>query len=123
MPFDEDTFYSIVSDVLVPLVAIFGIVGNISSIVVFARQHPWKPFNALMLFLAIFDLILVVVRLIYVISWTLVRFSPSYNQSTTQCWTSFINYIFYGIGMYGSVFFTLALTVERYVTVCHPFYR
>jgi len=108
---------------LVPLVASFGIVGNISSIVVFARQHPWKHFNTLMLFLAIFDLILVVVILSYVIGWNLDRFSPSYNHSTTQCWTSFFNYIFYGIGIYGSVFFTLALTLERYVTICHPFYR
>ena len=27
------------------------------------------------------------------------------------------------IGMTGSIYFTMAITVERYVTVCHPFYR
>lgn len=30
---------------------------------------------------------------------------------------------FIQIGMTGSIYFTMAITVERYVTVCHPFYR
>ena len=56
--FEMDDYVAfIVEGVLLMIVGILGMVGNLSAITVFARQHLQKNFHALMLSLAVFDLV------------------------------------------------------------------
>jgi len=101
-------------------VGILGIVGNVAAITVFARQHLQKNFHALMMSLAAFDLLYILASILL---FSIPQFSSNYKQS------AFYNYILpwvlplAQVSITGSIYFTMAITVERYVCVCWPFYR
>ena len=116
---NEDTFVFIVNGVLLPIVAIFGIMGNLSSIVVYSRQQFQKPFHILMISLAMFDLNYIVYEILIE---TIPLFSESYYQSFYLCVHHWLNPIG-SISLIGSIYLTMAATVERYIAVCHPLYR
>ena len=101
-------------------IGIFGIIGNLSTFVVFLRQRFLKTFHILMMSLAAFDLLLITTCILI---FCIPQFSETYRKS------EYFNYSFpyvipiAQIAMTGSIYFTMALTIERYVSVCHPFYR
>lgn len=107
--------------VLLLSVGILGIIGNIASIVVFTiRLKIQRNFHALMICLAIFDLIYIIANILI---FTIPLFSDNYLTSGTYYYVMPWALPIAQIGMTGSIYFTMAMTAERYLTVCHPFYR
>ncbi len=102
------------------VVGCVGVVGNLSAIVVFGRQRVQKNFHALMVTLAAFDLAYITVSAFI---FSLPQFAPGFN--TTRAYTHALPFVlpFAQIGLTGSIYLTCAVTLERYFTVCHPFYR
>ena len=64
------------------------------------------------------------------ISWeTYTRYFPTFQFNVNYRQSAFYNYILpwtlplAQVSITGSIYFTMAITVERYVCVCWPFYR
>jgi len=100
------------------LVGILGIVGNILTTIWFFRKK--NNFYHLMSILALCDLL-------YIICSILIFGIPSIFQRVLP--GSVYDHLvpvalpLAQIGMTSSIYFTLAIAVERYTTVCHPFYK
>ena len=109
-----------VEGVLLMIIGTFGIIGNISAIVVFTRQSLQKSFYGLMLSLAVFDLIFIIT---VIFGFGIPSLSPEFEDTAIWQSTFFLTRTLANTAMMGSVYFTMAITIERYVTVCHPFYR
>ena len=102
------------------IVCSLGCVGNIAGIFVFGKSHhQQRNFYKFMFFLAILDLIYVLVSILVFI---LPQLSNYYKNKGP--WHYIVPWaIPVGqVSMTGSVYFTTAITIERYLTVCHPFY-
>ena len=110
----------IIEGVSLCLVGILGILGNVAAITVFARQHLQKNFHALMLSLAAFDLMYILASILL---FSIPQFSNNYKESAVYYYILPWVLPLAQIGLTGSIYFTMAITVERYVTVCWPFYR
>ena len=118
MDIEEIQFY--IEGVVLLIFGIFGTIGNVAAIVVFARQNLQKSFHALMLSLAAFDLLFITTCvLIYCIPQFSLDYAHSAGYKYSFPWVKSIA----EVAMTGSIYFTMAITIERYVTVCHPFYR
>ena len=109
-----------VEGVFLLIIGTFGIIGNVSAIVVFTRQNLQKSFYALMLSLASFDLVYIITS---ILCYGIPPLSPEYNKSAIYNYSFAWIRSLAKIAMTGSIYFTMAITFERYVTVCHPFYR
>ena len=102
------------------IIGTFGIIGNVLAIVMFSRQLLQKSFYGLMLSLAAFDLLYITTS---ILCYGIPQLSDEYNASAINKynlpWIRSLTYI----AMTGSIYFTMAITIERYVTVCRPLYR
>lgn len=116
----DDTKALIVEGIFLLIIGIFGIIGNVVAIVVFARQHLQKSFHALMLSLSAFDLVYITASILI---FSIPQFSSEYKDSGIYFYILPWVLPMAQVGLTGSIYFTMAITVERYVTVCHPFYR
>ena len=102
------------------IVCIAGLCGNIAAIFDFCQpRRTQKNFYILMLHLAIFDVMYITLSIFLFI---LPQISDAYKHNGP--WHYLIPWgIPIGqILLTGSVYFTVAITVERYLTVCKPFY-
>ena len=79
-----------------------------------------RNFHSLMLCLATFDLVYISVSIII---FSLPHFSDSYLTSGAYFYIMPWALPIAQIGSTGSIYFTMAMTIERYLTVCHPFYH
>lgn len=128
----------VVGGVLVILVACIGFVGNIASIIYFGRQkYRTKAFFLLLLFLALFDNIYLIGKLLQskAIEYISSDFSSfaSHAETSNDCyillnggclnififWTAELHMF----GVTGSIFFTLSICMERYIVICRPFFH
>lgn len=120
--------------ILIILVACFGLLGNIASIVYFGRwQHRKKNFFVLLLSLAIFDNIYLTGKLfeskaienISLEFQLLVVKEISNGEHPDDCqfteWS--MQNMLHMFGVTGSVYFTLAICFERYLAICRPFFH
>ena len=106
--------------VIMLIVCTFGLFGNIAAIITFRKSHRLqRNFYTFMFYLAIFDLLYIVVATLVFI---LPQLSDYYKNE--GLWHYVVPWaIPIGqVSMSGSVFFTTVITIERYLTVCHPFY-
>ena len=105
--------------VLLILIGIFGMIGNSCTIYIFATSKNQQTFHRLMMMLAAFDNVHILFNFL-IFSFPLIF--PQYEQS------AFYNYLLplllplNQIALTGSIYAKLAITLERYLIVCHPFY-
>ena len=103
---------------LLTLVGVIGIVGNIAGIIIFSNLEKPLKFHWLMITLFIFDTILILSAFII---FSLPELSSGYKDSAHM-------YVgpkvlpFLQIAMTGALYCQIAMTIERYLVVCHPFY-
>ena len=113
---DKEEF--IVEVVLLTVIGVFGITGNTAAIVVFSRMKTQMIFHRIMIMLSTFDNILV---LLNIVIFVYPRFSESFN-ATGYHYIAPYTLPVAQIAMTGSVYSTMAITVERYLIACKPFY-
>ena len=106
--------------VLMIIVGIFGVFGNFMCIVMFSRlKKKQLKFHRLMILLAIFDTTYIVLNILL---WVVPGLSEQYKSKGYQYFTAPIVMPLTQVSLTGSVYCTMAITMERYLTVCRPFY-
>jgi hypothetical protein len=112
-------FDLIVDVVLILLVGFFGLCGNISAIHRFSHLKKATKFHHLMMLLSIYDLLCISM---IVSIFSLPRVSSVYKQSAFYHYFAPVALSLTQVALTGSIYTTLAITIERYLIVCHPFY-
>merc|ERR1711953_609648 len=103
--------------VLLLLVAALGLAGNLASFVILMRQKVQKIFHNLLLLLSTFDTIYLVSAItLFALPNISVHFAGFFRHLTMPFMLPVAH-----IGMLGSLYTTLAISVERYLAVVHPF--
>ena len=112
--------YKNASGIMMLLVCTLGFVGNIAGIITFGRPRLLqKNFYDFMFYLSIFDLVYVIVSLFV---FVFPHFSNYYRDNGPLVYAIPWCIPIGQVSMTGSVYFTMAVTLERYFTVCQPFY-
>ena len=102
--------------VLVPIIGLFGLIGNITSIIVLARPRMIRDtFHKLLLCLACVDTIYIICGGISYTSRAL-----EFGSDTITLAFPYFIYPFTYIAMSGSIFMTVAISIERFLGICFP---
>jgi len=111
----------LVEGVILTIVSFVGILGNFASFVKFSQQRSQRLFHYLLLGLATFDMV-------YLVGSFLCFCFPALKGAS--CWLDFycLNSVLWGlplahIGLMGSLYMTVCVSVERYITLAHPYWR
>lgn len=110
----------IIEGYLLTTIGVIGLIGNILAILVFARQRVQKNFHTLMVALAVFDIEYILMNIAV---FALPQFSTEYKASGIYYYLLPWILPLAQVGLTGSIYFTMAIALERYFTVCHPFFR
>lgn len=114
----EEKFFLIT--VFGTLVAIFGIFGNLTTAVILSRPRMRSPNNLFLTALALFDtLVLITGVMLYSIEY-LHEYSD--NVVLYTGWTYYVPYVYSisHVSQTGSVYTTVAVTIERFLAMKHP---
>lgn len=103
------------SGVLVSSVGLIGFVGNTLALIVLSRPSLRDVFHQLLFALACFDILFIICG---GINYTFRAFKAE-SDIFTYLFPKFI-YPFTHIAMTGTIFMTVAISVERYLGLCHP---
>jgi len=118
MSYFEQSFT--VEGILLILFGSLGILGNITCIIIFALKSSPKSFHYLMLWLAIFDSL-------YIVSSLMLFGIPTvYSGIRGESWYAHLVPVLLPlaqVGLTGSIYLTVSISVERYTTVVHPFFK
>jgi len=101
--------------VLVVVVGLIGFVGNLLSLFVLSRPSLRDVFHQLLFALACFDILYIVCG---GINYTFRGFNA--NSDVYTILYPYFLHPFTHIAMAGTIFMTLAITIERYLGLCHP---
>ena len=100
-------------------IGVLGIVGNIISIPYFGSKiKRQKTFYTLLTCLSITDLVVVIAGLLL---YAVDKLSKAYEHGTYFIIAPYL-YPIFEIGSTGSIYFTMAVSIERYFVVCRPFW-
>ena len=106
--------------VLIMIVGSIGIIGNCFLIRMFGKLKEKLNFHQLMITLAIFDTIYI---LLCMIVFAMPEILPEdYKRKGYHFYIAPKAVALLQVTLTGSVYFTISISVERYLTVCHPFY-
>ena len=95
-----------------------GMIGNTVAIIIFSRMKQQLKFHRLMITLFLFD------NLFITLSFVILSFphvSDGYKYGDIYCRMLPIITPLQYIALTGSIYCTMAISVERYLVVCHPF--
>ncbi len=114
--FDSSAYRFWCTGVLVSIVALVGLVGNLLAMVVLSRPKLRDDvFHQLLFALACFDLLYITCG---GINYTFRAFDAS-SDVFTVLFPHFIHPVTH-VAMAGTIFTTLAISIERYLGLCHP---
>ena len=102
-----------------------GFFGNSTSILYFGRyKYRKKCFYMLLLFLAVFDNIYLVIKVLEILNERkfLHTTCELYEELQLLCdIPHVIAFVWHMFGVTGSITFTVSITIERYIVICKPF--
>lgn len=111
--YEKEYFW--ISGVALVLVGCIGLIGNILNLVVLCRKKfRKKVFYHLLIEMACFDILFILSYGIYV-GYQSMACHTNYNYNI-----GYITYPFLNVGLTGSIYSTVAVSVERYLGMCHP---
>ena len=94
------------------LVVVIGLLGNLSSFTFFMRKKKKLNFYVLMIMLSVYNVLMILMDLL-IFTVPLVTY---YHYIIMAA------YSLLEVGVTGSIYSTIAISTERYLVVCHPFY-
>lgn len=116
MEFTTFTFY--IEGIFLVVIGLFGLIGNTALIAWFSRNKC--IFHRLMTTLAICDSLYIASQIfIFTVPKVFTSVSSSLVFTSLVTWVLPLAHIL----MTANIYLTLAITIERYTTVCHPFYK
>ena len=95
-----------------------GMIGNTVAIIIFSRMKQQLKFHRLMITLFLFD------NLFITLSFVILSFphvSDGYKYGDIYCRMLPIITPLQHIALTGAIYCTIAISIERYLVVCHPF--
>ncbi|XP_014260532.1 FMRFamide receptor [Cimex lectularius] len=120
----EILFEFITNGILLNVVGLFGIMGNVISMIILSRPQMRSSINYLLTWLARCDTVLIVT------SMSIFGLPAIYKFTNTTLLAGyyyrvypFLSYVMYPLALIAqtlSVYLTLTVTLERFVAVCHP---
>ena len=105
--------------VLILVIGFFGVCGNIGAIHRFSRLKRATKFHHLMMLISMYDLLCISM---IVSIFSIPHISDAYKASAFYNYFAPIALSLTQVALTGSIYTTLAITIERYLIVCHPFY-
>ena len=105
--------------ILVMVSGVLGIIGNILLIKLFMYSEVKLNFHKLMITLAIYDTINVS---LCILVFSIPELFEAYISSGVYAYVVPKAIPMIQVALTGSVYCTVAISLERYLTVCHPFY-
>ena len=144
-----DQLEFLVSGVLIAIVSAIGVVGNVLLLILLIKQAVHRTFQSLLILLSLYDTVRtksplsttdkIVCRcmwshpwwssLLVISSQSLTCWGPSFLTTyslwltSEWCWQTRGNKLWNKNFQIGSMFSTVALSIERYVAVVHPFVK
>lgn len=113
--YDTNTYRFWFEGVLVSVISLIGLVGNLLAVVVLSRPKLRDVFHQLLLALAGFDILYIV--------FGGVNYTFRALDASSDIFTYLFPYLIYPlthVAMAGTIFMTLAISIERYLGLCHP---
>ena len=101
------------------VVGIIGIIGNTLAIYIFSNLKKQMKFHQLMIMIFVFDTSFIILTLMI---YSFPHMSDEYKYGDTYCHMLPIITPLQEIALTGSIYSTMAISIERYLVVCHPFY-
>ena len=105
--------------ILVLIVGLLGIIGNVLLIRLFLKTEVKLNFHLLMITLAIYDTIYIA---LCILVFAIPELFEDYRKNEYHFYVVPKAIPIIQIALTGSVYCTVAISLERYLTVCHPFY-
>ena len=106
-------------NVLLSTIGCLGIVGNCCLIWLFTKANIKLNFHHLMIVLAIYDTVLVA---LCILVFVLPEVVESYKSEGFHYHIAPFAIAVIQTSLTGSIYCTVGISIERYLTVCHPFY-
>ena len=111
----------LIEGVLLPIIGMIGIFGNISSIFYFSSGRRYRTnFHAFMLWLAVCDTVLIVSACTM---YAFPEWSTAYAESGIPEYLTPWVLTIAQIALTGNIYFTIAISIERYIVICHPLFH